>query len=330
MGLPQTKVGIEYPDFDILDLSGLTSLSALNSSSCVSRQGDEKLVTLVPAHIVRARRFLVNMDMQRPFSNADLDQIVRTVEIEAQQDENQITLYRQPAAFLLDHRLVEKPPVGRAGKSLSIEFLNLSITRQSIGLIEKELQTTGQKADTYLTPHELLVHLIPDEEAHLVIWLGANDTIISAVSDNGLAGTGSIGAGLRHLLSDLVAAGIEDPDRAAEHLERALDCTDDTDDLVKDVVQARLREMAAFSLQVLSSSHLKEGARIYLIGVEGPLIAETFHEILGTEPYFYSVSESMMETAITNALLSERLTYNTDVDANSQNVKVWQWLRQHI
>jgi len=288
MGVSQAQIELTAePHLIDLSRAGHELEAALDAKLRHLPHGSE-IILLIPASLIRTRRFALSMELSRPVAYADLDELNEAAADLPGEEEGLAVLYRQPAAFIYDHAISHLPPIGEAAAKLTTEFLDLSMPLRQASELEEIVTRHGHELRDIITPHEAIAYRRTTEdesEEALLIHLNREDMLAVAATETGFSGAGSMAAGVRHLETDLVLAGLVSEDEAGPLMRAALCRPHTAEKAVLRVLDARLEEMAGFAHHVRSAAQGRASWPVELTGLghKAKRAAEIFTRVLDHE-----------------------------------------------
>ncbi|MEM9234388.1 MAG: hypothetical protein AAGA69_09155 [Pseudomonadota bacterium] len=316
----------------IIDLTGSADpVTALDDRLGELSAGQE-IVLLLPASCIRSRRFALAMELQKPVSNKDLEDLSLSAADLTGNEEKLAILYRQPAAFTLDHRVTFQPPIGEVADELNAEFLDLSMSLADASAFDALVSRHDHRLVDVVTPHEALAYAHTTEEDEvLLIHIGYSDTVVSVTSEGGLAGTGSLAAGARHLETDLVLAGLCTEEEGPGATLAALRSEEQVGEDLFRVLDARLDEIASFVHHVRSAAHGRASMPTIIsgLGASAKRAEDIFTRVLDSRVEMLEQPISLTR-GIAEARRAPRMANLASEAGQSGSNTLWRWLRRHI
>lgn len=326
---PQFLHDVEFDERGDIDAVIANLPSALSAA-----RPEGEVMVIIPPRLIRTRRLSFTIELKRAFSNADFDEITRAAGGSTGEDEKRwASLYRLPAAFILDHQVSFDPPMGKTGDIFTAEFLDLSAKLSDLSKIEKVVRAEGYTLADVLTPHETLAHMLelPDDDV-TYIHIGDRDLVVSVLDDNGLAGAGSMAAGRAHLASDLVLAGLVTENDAPALVAEMLTNPDGASEEALAILEARLEEFAGFAHHVSSAAHVTGRRQIVLSGLkENPSFAvELFSRVFDGADVSASAGRAKLLLGTPAALGRPRIIQSLTRQGELAGLPVLRWLTRHF
>lgn len=256
-------------DFDFDDTGDIGALLANLEGALSSLPPAGDVVLILPPRLVRARRLEFSIHLDRPLSHGDFNEVTEAVDDPSINEKGWVSLYRQPALYMIDHQTYGETPFGRTGKTFTAEFLDLSARVADLGRVEKLVTVLGHQLSDVLTPHEVLPGLSEDDRAGLLVHIGARDTVVGAVAHGQLTGAGALAAGRRHLGGDLELAGEAAKGEGDALAMATLGTPETASEERRAILEARLEELAAFARQISQAAKGMDGEQVTIAGL-GP------------------------------------------------------------
>lgn len=332
MGLSEAQIELSTAAPTIIDLTGSADPVTTLDDRLGELAAGQDIVLLLPPSSIRTRRFSLTMELQKPVSHKDLEDLSLSAADLTGGDEKLAILYRQPAAFILDHRVTTAPPIGEMADELNAEFLDLSMPLALAASFDALVSRHEHRLVDVVTPHEALANTKSTEgEDTLFVHIGHNDTVVSVTSQAGLSGTGSLAAGARHLETDLVLAGLCTEQEGAAATLAALRSEAQVEEPLFRVLDARLDEIASFVHHVRSASHGHASMPVIIsgLGASAKRAEDVFTRVLDRQVELLE-QPLVLRAGIPEARRAPRMANLPPEAVQGTSSALWSWVRRHI